>query len=164
MSSLIKSYVQRDSRLEVVPLTGFITDNGSIAGVASAQKPAYAEINLTKSKNFSIDTRTLIKRGDGAGTFLVRIFLSSSKPPSNYQNFEFDIFIAPPTGERLILYEMYASQADAEYALIVNNTKIYSFTNEIQPSGDYSTSTGIATFKVLNDSIVIKNLSPNLSF
>jgi len=164
MTSLIKQYAQRDSRLENITLTGFITDNGGKTGLVSVQKPAYAAIDLTKSKNFCIDTRALTLRNDSGLYLLVRIYLSSTKPPSYFQNFEFDIFIIPRTTEQWIYIEVFSNQADAENALVIGapNRRLYGISSE-NATGDYATNTGIITFKVLNNSIVLKSLSPNFT-
>jgi hypothetical protein len=92
MTSVLKSYAQRDNRLENITMTGFISNNGSKSGAITDQHPAYAGIDLTKSRNFAIDTRVLTIRTDGTGIFLLRIYISSTKPPTYYPNFEFDIF------------------------------------------------------------------------
>jgi hypothetical protein len=164
MTSLIRNYAQRDNRLESVELTGFVRDNGIKAGTPGQQKPAYAAIDLTRSKNFSIDTRVLIKRSDSSGPFLVRAYISSSKPPSYYQNLEFDIFVIPPTVESPLLVEIYSNRSTAENAQVTGGNPLISVTNEIPPaSGDFSDKTGIITCKVINNSIVLKNVSPNFS-
>jgi hypothetical protein len=164
MTSLIKQYAQRDSRLENITLTGFIRDNGGKSASVSAQKPAYAAIDLTKSKNFCIDTKVLTLRNDSGTYLLVRIYLSSTKPPSYFQNFEFDIFIIPPTTEQWVFIEVFSNQANAENALFVGapTTRLYGISSE-NAAGDYAVETGIITFKVLNNSIVLKSLSPNFS-
>jgi len=164
MSSLIKQYAQRDTRLENITLTGFITDNGFKNGNVTIQKPAYAAIDLTKSKNFCIDTRALTLRNDSGLYLLVRLYLSSTKPPSYFQNFEFDIFIIPRTYEQLMYIEVFSNQEDAENALVVGapNRRLYAISNS-NATGDYATNTGIITFKVLNNSLVLKTLSPYFS-
>lgn len=167
MTSTTKTYAQNDTRLENVTLTGYINNNGNKAGTPGDQNPAYAGIDLTKSKNFRVDTRILKLRTDSvSGSFLLRIYISSSKPPSYNQNFDFDIFVDPPTGDRLLLIQIFANQAAAENAQIVGNgLRLYSMTNEIPPStGDYYDSTGILSFKVLNNSIILKSMSPFFSF
>lgn len=164
MTSLIKNYAQRDNRLETVVLTGFVRDNGIISGTPGQQKPAYAAIDLTRSKNFSIDTRVLIKRSDSNGPFIVRAYISSSKPPSFYQNLEFDIFVIPPTAESPLLVEVYSNRSTAENAQVTGGDRLFAFTNEIPPdSGDYSNQTGVITCKVINNSIMLKSVSPNFS-
>ena len=163
MTSVLIDYAQRDNRLENVALTGNIFNNGSIAGTPGQQNPAYAAIDLTKSKNFAIDTRVLTLRSGGAN-FLLRIYLRSSVPPSYYPNFEFDIFLTPPENEQLILIQIYANQAAAENAQINGGQQLYGITNTYPDgSGDYSELTGILTFKVLNNSIILKSISPSYS-
>jgi hypothetical protein len=162
MTSVLTNYSQRDNRLENVTLTGFVSNNGGKSGSITEQRPAYAAIDLTKSKNFSIDTRVLTLRTDSPTYFLLRIYISSSKPPSYYQNFEFDMFITPPTGGRWLLIEVYADKRNAENALVIGSgyKLLYGFTNEIPTDpGEYSDRTGIITFKVLNNSIILKNLA-----
>ena len=161
MTSLLKQYAQRDTRLENITLTGYIRNNGGKTGLVSVQRPAYAAIDLTKSKNFSIDTKVLTLRTDGGVQLLVRAYLSSTKPPSYFQNFEFDIFLIPPTIEQWVYFELYANQTDAENALVNGGTatRLCVISSE-NSSGDYSTKTGIFTFKVLNNSIVLKSISP----
>ncbi len=163
MTSVQANYAQRDNRLETVTLTGNISNNGSIAGTPAQQNPAYAGIDLTKSKNFAIDTRILTLRSGGAN-FLLRIYISSTQPPSFYPNFEFDIFLTPPGNEQLILIQIYANQAAAENAQIDGGQQLYGITNTYPDgSGDYSDLTGILTFKVLNNSIILKSISPSYS-
>ena len=106
MTSVLRHFNERDTRLEVVPLTGYLTDNGGKNGTAPQQKPAYGAIDLTKSKNFSIDTRTLKLRTDSPINYLVRLYLTSTQPPSYYQNFEFDIFIAFPINQTFTVIEV----------------------------------------------------------
>ena len=161
MTSLIKQYAQRDSRLENITLTGFISDNGFKSGNATIQKPAYAAIDLTKSKNFSIDTKVLTLRSDSGVYLLVRAYLSSSKPPSYFQNFEFDIFLTPPTTSQGILFQIYSNQADAEGAL-VNGAPDRTLWTIISTDATTfpATKPGVIAFKVLNNSIILKSLSP----
>jgi hypothetical protein len=165
MTSVLRNYAQRDNRLENVTLTGNISNNGSKAGTPAQQNPAYAAIDLTKSKNFAIDTRVLTLRSDSPGGYLLRIYISSTQPPSYYPNFEFDIFITPPSNDELISIQIYENQAAAENAQIVGNgAQLYGISNEYPNSpGDYSDKTGILTFKVLNNSIVLKSISPSYS-
>ena len=165
MTSVQTNYAQRDNRLENVTLTGNISDNGSKAGTPGEQNPAFAAIDLTQSKNFAIDTRVLTLRPDGDGYFLLRIYISSTQPPSYYPNFEFDIFITPPGNEQLIFIQIYANQADAAIAQIVGNGgQLYGITNSYPDgSGDVSDVTGILSFKVLNNAIILKSIPPSYS-
>jgi len=159
MTSLLRNYAQRDTRLENVTLTGNITNNGSIAGTPAQQNPAYAAIDLTKSKSFAIDTRVLTLRAGGTN-FLLRIYISSLQPPSYYPNFEFDIIITPPGNEQLIFTEIYPNQAAAENAQITGGRQLYGITNRY-PDDENSDLTGFFTFKVFNNSIVLKSISPS---
>jgi len=158
MTSVLTKYAERDNRLESVTLTGFITSNGGKTG--SDQHPAYAEIDLTKSKNFSIDTRILTLRTDSPIYFLLRIYISSSKPPSYHQNFEFDIFITPPSGEQHIRIEVYPNKTNA----LIGAGRICAFSNEIPTlPGEYTEDSGVATFKILNNSVVLKSIPRDFS-
>jgi hypothetical protein len=168
MTSVIKNYAQADNRVERVTLTGFISNNGSISGLITDQHPAYAAIDLTKSKNFTIDTRVLtLRTGTPSPTgYLLRIYMTSNKPPSYYPNFEFDIFITPPQNDERISIEIFADKENAENAQIIGaiSRRLYSFTNEIPTSpGSYSDSTGVISFKVLNNSIILKGIPPSYS-
>jgi len=164
MTSIKTNYAQQDTRLETITMTGFISNNGSKAGTPAEQNPAYAAIDLTKSKNFAIDTRVLTLRTDSAGPFLLRIYFSSTKVASYYQNVEFDIFITPPGNEEKIFIEIYANKAAAENAQVIGNSRLYGITNEFpNSSGDYSDLTGILTFKMLNNSIILKSIPPSYS-
>lgn len=164
MTSVQTKYAQRDTRLETITLTGNISNNGSKSGAISDQNPAYAGIDLTKSRNFVIDTSILTIRTDGTGIFLLRIYLSSTKPPSYYQNFEFDIFFTPPGNEQPIFIEIYGSKAAAENAQIIATGPLYGISNEYPGNlNEYSDVSGIITFKVLNNSIILKSIPPSYS-
>jgi hypothetical protein len=164
---MIRHYAQNDNRLESVTLTGFVSNNGGKSGSITVQNPAYAAIDLTKSKNFSINTRVLTLRTDSPTSYLLRIYISSSKPPSYYQNFEFDIFITPPDDDtQYLLIELYADKRNAENALVIGSgyKRLYAFTNIIPTSPtDYTNNTGILSFKVLNNSIILKSIPPEFS-
>lgn len=167
MASIQREFAVRDTRLETVALTGYITNNGSKNGVVpqvyAEQHPAYAAIDLTKSNNFYIDASHLTLRTDTSSQRFLWIYLQSNKPPSYYQNFEFDIFIKPST-EYLTMW-IFANYEDTQTALISGGfNKLYSITNEIPTSqGDYSTTPGIMTFKVLNNKIILKSVSAGLT-
>jgi hypothetical protein len=172
MTSLLKSYAQRDNSLETITLTGFISNNGIKNGGPGEQHPAYAGIDLTKSKNFNIDARGLTLRTDNpliSSGYLLRIYINSTKPPSYNPNFEFDIFITPPvTGGNgpVSLIEIYPSKASAEKAqtTITDVGRLYRITNQLPNSpGDYSDLTGTLTFKVLNNTIILKSIPPSYS-
>jgi len=164
---MLRHYAQNDNRLESVTLTGFLSNNGGKSGSITEQRPAYAAIDLTKSKNFSINTRVLTLRTDTPSSYLLRIYISSSKPPSYYQNFEFDIFITPPDDEtKYLLIEVYSDKRNAENALVIGSgyKRLYSFTNITPtPAADYSGNTGVITFKVLNNSLILKSIPPEFS-
>jgi hypothetical protein len=162
MTSLLRKYAQNDTRLENVTLTGFISDNGFKTGALTIQRPAYAPIDLTKSKNFSIDTRVLTLRTDSTDGFLLKIYISSSKPPSYNQNFDFDIFLTPPINEQRIFIDIYADKVNAENSITLSpSVRLYQIINEYPTSpGDYSDQTGIISFKVLNNSIILKSIPP----
>jgi len=162
MTSVLRHFNERDTRLEVVSLTGYLTDNGGKNGTPPQQKPAYGEIDLTKSKNFSIDTRTLKLRTDSPINYLVRLYLTSTQPPSYFQNFEFDIFIAFPINQTFTLIEVYATKEIAENVQVIGPTyRLFGISNIY--AGDYYTGTAIVTFKVLNNSLVLKSMSPYLT-
>ena len=164
MSSASKYYAQRDTHLETITLNGNIRNNGAKNGTPPEQNPAYAGIDLTKSRNFAIDTRVLTLRTDGNGYCLLRIYLSSTKPPSYYQNFEFDIFFTPPRNEQPIFIEIYGSKEAAENAQIIFAGLLYRISNKYPGSvDDYSEMSGILTFKVLNNSIILKSIPPSYS-
>jgi len=172
MTSVLKSYAQRDNRLETVTLTGFINNNGFKSGGPGDQHPAYAGIDLTKSKNFNIDARGLTLRTDSppnSSAYLLRIYINSTKPPSYNPNFEFDIFITPPvTGGNgpVSLIEIYPSKASAEKAqtTFTDVGRLYTITTAVPNSpGDYSDLTGVLTFKVLNNKIILKSIPPSYS-
>jgi hypothetical protein len=164
MTSIQTNYAQRDTRLETITLTGNISNNGSKNGAPAQQNPAYAGIDLTKSRNFAIDASVLTVRNDGTGICLLRIYLSSTKPPSYYQNFEFDIFFTPPRNEQPIFIEIYGSKEAAENAQIIFAGLLYRISNKYPGSvDDYSEMSGILTFKVLNNSIILKSIPPSYS-
>lgn len=166
MTSVGRNYAQRDTRLENVTLTGYIRNNGGTSGSVTQQQPAYAAIDLTKSQNFSVDTSVLTLRTDSPTYFLLRIYISSSKPPQYNQNFEFDIFITPPAGNQHLYVEIFADKENAEKALLIagGSRRLYAISSEIPTSpGDYSENTGIISFKVHNNSILLKGIPPDFS-
>ena len=160
MTSVRKDYSQRDNRLENITLTGFISDNGATSGLVTAWKPAYAAIDLTKSKNFVIDTCVLTLRNNSPRRLLVCIYINSSNPPASYPNFEFDIIIT--TRSTWIYFMVFPNKKSAEaYMNGTSTTKIIDFSNEYPvSSGTYTESTGIASFKVLNNDVKFKGLTP----
>jgi hypothetical protein len=164
MSSIIRQYADPHSHnyfnVESVSLTGYISDNGSKAGTPSEQKPAYAGIHVSNLNTFTIDTRVLTLRTDNPSAFLVRLYFASMPT----KNVEIDVCIEPPTDEQWLYIEVYANQAAAENAQINGGIKLYGISNKIPASNDeYSDQTGVLTFKIINDSIILKGLSPNFS-
>jgi len=153
MTSVRKDYSQRDNRLENITLTGFITGNGATSGAVTTWKPAYAAIDLTKSKNFTIDTRVLIPRSDSFRRLIVCIYFSSSNPPVSYPNFEFDIAITTSSTYTYFMVFPDKQSADA----YINGTSTYSIISFLN---DYTDVNGIASFKVFNNNVVLKSLTP----
>ncbi len=93
MSSVGSFYAQRDNRLMDVALTGFITDNGTLDN--GDDHPAVASLDVSLSKLFNVDTRTLVLRGS-SGPFvpewyLVGVTFSGIQPPKFYPGFEINI-------------------------------------------------------------------------
>jgi hypothetical protein len=161
MTSVIKRFAQRDARLEHVSLTGFITDNGSITSIDNVppQHPAYAEINLTKAQNFVIDTRSLIL-GAGRNNFLLRIYMTPTKPPLYYQNFEWTMFIElPRTNETWMAIQIFNTKAEAES---IDNNDIYELSNETPDGSDIWDGTAAITMQVVNNRFILKSCSPLL--
>ena len=94
MTSVLRHQAQRDTRVEDVTLYGYINDNGFKSGPDNVQHPAYAAIDLRKAKTFTVDTTVLTLRTDDPdATYMVNIYLDSTKPPLYYPNFEFTIMI-----------------------------------------------------------------------
>jgi hypothetical protein len=163
MTSVLKRIAQRDNRLEKVILTGFIADNGSIASIDNVppQHPAYAEIDLTKAQNFLIDTRSL-RLGEGRSNFLLRIYMTQTKPPLYHQNFEWTMFIdLPRTNDNWIAIQIFNTKAEAES---VDNNDIYEFSNETPDGSDIWDGTAAITMQVVNDRFITKSVSPLLYF
>jgi len=165
MSSVQTQFAQRDNRLETITLTGFITNNGSIDSVNNVppQHPAYAAINLTKAKNFTIDTRVLTLRTGGTGIeYLLRIYIEPTKPPLYYQNFEWTIFIhLPQTSLNWIGIEMFKNKEEAES---INNNFLFELSN--QTPDETSVWPGIAaiTMQLVNNNYILKSVSPQLYY
>ncbi len=167
MTSVQTRYAQRDNRLEQVTITGFITNNGTIdTGTGnSTQQPAYAEINLTKAQNFLIDTRVLTLRADpgGAGIeYLLRIYMTPTKPPLYYQNFEWTIFITlPQTSLNYLAIEVFNTQAEAES---VDNNFLFELSNETPDGSSIWPGSSAITMQVVNNNYILKSTSPNLYY
>jgi len=166
MSSVETRFAQRDNRLEQVILTGFITNNGSIDSINNVppQHPAYAEIDLTKAQNFLIDTRVLRLRTDpGTGIqYLLRIYMTPTKPPLYYQNFEWTMFIRlPQTSLKYLAIEVFATQAEAES---VDNNFLFELSNETPDGNDIWPGNSAITMQVVNNNYFLKSTSPNLYY
>jgi len=167
MASVQTRFAQRDNRFEQITLTGYITNNGTIDSVNNVppQHPAYAEIDLTKSQNFLIDTRILSLRTDPGGTgieYLLRIYINPTKPPLYHQNFEWTMFIRlPQTSLNYLAIEVYDSKDEAES---VNENFLFELSNQT-PDGS-STWPGMSaiTMQVMNNEYVLKSVSPNLYY
>jgi hypothetical protein len=167
MSSIQTRFAQRDNRLEQITLTGYINNNGTITSVNNVppQHPAYAEINLTKAQNFLIDTRVLTLRNDPGGTgieYLLRIYMSPTKPPLYYQNFEWTIFITlPTTSLKYLAIEVFDTKAEAEN---VNNNFLFELSNQTPDGASIWPGSSAITMQVVNNKYVLKSTSPNLYY
>jgi hypothetical protein len=165
MSSVQTRFYQRDNRLEAITLTGFITNNGAIDSVNNVppQHPAYAAIDLTKAQNFTIDTRSLILRTGGTGIqYLLRIYIEPTKPPLYYQNFEWTMIIhLPQTSINWIGIEIFKTKSEAES---VNNNFLFELSNESLDGSTIWQGTAAITMQVLNDTYILKSVSPNLYY
>ena len=100
MSSVKSFYAQRDNRLIDVPLTGNITDNGVLDVGTDAQddyNAAVASVDVSLSKLFKVDTRSLVLRSASGPYFpvyyLVGIVFTGTQPPQFYPGFEINIII-----------------------------------------------------------------------
>jgi hypothetical protein len=90
MPSIDTFYAQRDNRLIDVPLTGYITNNGTLNN--GSDNPAVASLNVNDSKLFMVDTRQLQKRTDGTFEwYLVGVTFPNLAPPRFYPGFEVNI-------------------------------------------------------------------------
>ena len=167
MSSVQTRYAQRDNRLETVTLTGYITENGAIDSVNNVppQHPAYAAIDLTKAKNFVIDTRVLTLRTDPGGTgiqYLLRIYVEPKSPPAYYQNFEWTMFInLPQTSLNWIGIEVFNTQAEAES---VDNDFLFEVSNQTPDGSSIWPGTAAITMQVVNNEYILKSVSPQLYY
>jgi hypothetical protein len=165
MTSVQKRFAQRDNRLEQVTLTGYIINNGTIDSLNNVppQHPAYAEINLTKAQNFLIDTRSLTLRTGGTGIeYLLRIYMSPTKPPLYYQNFEWTIFInLPQTSLNYLAIEVFNTKAEAES---VDNNFLFELSNQTPDGNNIWPGFSAITMQVVNNNYVLKSTSPNLYY
>ena len=167
MTSIQTRFAQRDNRLEQVTLTGYISNNGIIDSVNNVppQHPAYAEIDLTKAQNFLIDTRVLNLRTDPGGTgiqYLLRIYMTPTKPPLYYQNFEWTMFIRlPQTSLNYIIIQVYENKDEAES---VNENFLFELSNETPDGSDIWPGNSAITMQVVNNTYILKSTSPNLYY
>jgi hypothetical protein len=167
MSSVQTRFAQRDNRLEQITLTGYITNNGTIDSADNdpPQHPAYAEINLTKTQNFLIDTRVLTLRTDPGGVgiqYLLRIYIDPTKPPLYYQNFEWTMFIRlPQTSLNWIAIQVYDSQAEAEGP---DENYLFELSNQTPDGNDIYPGMSAITMQVVNNEYILKSCSPNLYY
>ncbi|NDB83249.1 MAG: hypothetical protein EB127_11055 [Alphaproteobacteria bacterium] len=95
MTSIGSFYAQRDNRFIEVPLTGYVTNNGSLDN--GNNNPAVASLNVQTSKLFFVDTRNLVIRGSSGPYYpvwyLVGIVFSTTRPPKFYPGFEINIVL-----------------------------------------------------------------------
>jgi hypothetical protein len=167
MTSCQTGFAQRDNRLETITLTGYIANNGTIDSLNNVppQHPAYAAIDLTKAKNFFIDTRPLTLRTDPGGTgieYLLRIYMNPTKPPLYYQNFEWTIFIQlPATSLHWIGIEVFKSKAEAES---VNNNYLFTVLNQTPDGATIWPGRAAITIQVVDNKYSLKSVSPNLYY
>jgi hypothetical protein len=167
MTSVQRSFAQRDNRLETITLTGYITDNGGINSVNNVppQHPAYAEINLTKAQNFFIDTQSFVLRTDpGLGKcYLLRIYMDETKPPLYYQNFEWTVFVRLPTSDLTqLIIQVFKTKSEAES---VDNNYIFALSNQTPDGNDiWPNATTAITMQLVNNEFVLKSVSPQLYY
>lgn len=176
MTSVLTSYSQSDTRVVPITLTGFVTDNGT-AVIASPQveQPAYGEIDLTLSKNFSLDGRQISLRAPYLGTnysyYLLHLYISSVNPPRSSSNREFNVFFTPPIKTAVpsapggyIFIRIYTNRDDAYNN--VGNTK-YVLVNVINiavvAASFVSQGEQILTFQCVNNTITLKALPSGCS-
>jgi hypothetical protein len=167
MTSVQTRFAQRDNRLEKITLTGYITDNGTIDSINNVppQHPAYAAINLTKARNFLIDTRGLTLRTDPGGTgieYLLRIYMESTSPPLYYQNFEWTIFIElPQTSLNYLAIEVFRTKDEAES---IDNNFLFELSNETPDGNDIWPGRAAITMQVVDNNYFLKSVSPTLYY
>jgi hypothetical protein len=167
MTSVYRSFAQRDNRIETVTLTGYITNNGTIDSINNVppQHPAYAAINLTKAQNFVIDTRILTLRTDPGGTgiqYLLRIYMDSTKPPLYYQNFEWTMFVhLPDTSLKWIAIEFYRTKEEAES---VDDDFLFELSNQSPDGSSIWPGMAAITVQVVNNDLILKSASPQLYY
>ena len=161
MSSVLRYIPKNDSRVVDVPLTGYITDNGTLNGEDTFRHPAFAAIDLTMAKTFTIDTTSLELRtsGDPPHRLLVKVYISSVSPPRYYSNFEFSIIFDLQNEPYDI--EIFPSKIEAESVV---GDLLYRIINDYPGEpGDYVSGKRTMTFHVINNEIILKHLSFGLS-
>lgn len=172
MSSTVRQYAQRDNRVETVTLTGNIIGNGAaVSFPTDVERPAYGAIDLTRAKNFYVDASKLVLRTDiASAAYVVRLYLSSTQPPAYYPNLEFNIQILPPpkgVSNKFVFVYIYTTQSDA-FKLMADtvnlNTGLYTIANiySATPPIGISQTVQTATFQVVNNTIVLKTISPGM--
>ncbi len=167
MTSVQTRFAQRDNRLEKITLTGYITDNGTIDSINNVppQHPAYAAINMTKARNFLIDTRGLTLRTDPSGTgieYLLRIYMESTSPPLYYQNFEWTIFIElPQTSLNYLAIEVFRTKDEAES---IDNNFLFELSNQTPDGNDIWPGRAAITMQVVDNNYFLKSVSPTLYY
>lgn len=162
MSSLLRTTSLRDSRVEIVTLSGYISNNGLINGGDTQQHPAYAPIDLRKSNNFIIDTNSLTLRSDDPVSYMLNIYIDSAIPPLYYPNLEFNIIVnVKRDTSNFLRITIFPNKEEAEKGEAISQ-KLYRITN-YDSNDDYNTSGNkIITLLVVNNQIVLKSLSPGL--
>jgi len=166
MTSVQTRFAQRDNRLEKITLTGYITNNGTIDSINNVppQHPAYAAINLTKARNFLIDTRGLTLRTDsGTGIeYLLRIYMEPTSPPLYYQNFEWTIFIElPQTSLNYLAIEVFRTKDEAES---IDNNFLFELSNQTPDGNDIWPGRAAITMQVVDNNYFLKSVSPTLYY
>lgn len=93
MPSIGSFYAQRDTRILDIPLTGYVTANGTLDN--GDNQPAVATLNVTLAKQFMVDTRPLVLRGSSGPYdpvyYLVGVVFPVTRPPLYYPGFEINI-------------------------------------------------------------------------
>ena len=96
MTSVQSYYAQRDNRLTAVSLTGFVQSNGVLDN--DDIHAALATLDVSNSKLFTVDTRSLQLRGSDGPYFpvyyLVGVTFQNLAPPQFYPGFEVNIIFS----------------------------------------------------------------------
>ena len=168
MTSIIRQYSQSDNRVETITLSGFLTNNGTFTvSPPQVDHPAFAEINLTLSKNFTLDARNLVLRTEAPSghVYLIHLYISSITPPAYTPNREFQVIITLPLKGNgspgiFTFIKIFTNKDDAYN----NSSNKYTITNLIVVGEESTVSQGrqILTFEVVDNSFVLKALSPGL--